>query len=312
MIQQPAISLRRTTSSASPSQLASISTCPAARLFRAPDKLSISSAFAPFPRRTAMAADRRELSAWIRFRSSPTSSLRTQSRIRPTTRCRQTWRSVSLTACNCRRPTPSASRSIRLRALKTFSTPSIRDGREACHCSTPRQRFVLSYYYELPIQKFTGVAGQILNGWAVSGITQFQSGFPIHLQSFDDNELTSSIDFSSGRANPTSWPSSGSSIRARIRTTTGSIPTASPRMLPTIPRCRARRRITFNCFQPSLFGRYRNRAPNHLLRTGTQQLGLLGTEELPDLREHQRVEFRWDIFNVFNHTQVLQSGRQHH
>src|SRR5262249_36273003 len=58
-------------------------------------------------------------------------------------------------------------------------------------------RFVLSYYYELPIKHFSGVAGKVLNGWAVSGITQFQSGFPIHLQSFDDNELTSSIDFAS-------------------------------------------------------------------------------------------------------------------
>src|SRR3989449_7161752 len=60
-----------------------------------------------------------------------------------------------------------------------------------------RHRFVLSYYYELPIPKHSGVLGKVANGWAVSGITQFQAGFPIHLLSDDDNELTSSIDFSS-------------------------------------------------------------------------------------------------------------------
>src|SRR5207302_2082163 len=60
-----------------------------------------------------------------------------------------------------------------------------------------RHRFVLSYYYQLPVPKYVGFAGKLLNGWAVSGITQFQAGFPIHLQSFDDNELTSSIDFAS-------------------------------------------------------------------------------------------------------------------
>ena len=41
-----------------------------------------------------------------------------------------------------------------------------------------RHRFVVSYYYELPIPKFTGFSGKLLNGWAVSGITQFQTGLP--------------------------------------------------------------------------------------------------------------------------------------
>src|SRR4051812_13706075 len=58
-----------------------------------------------------------------------------------------------------------------------------------------RHRFVLSYYWELPIQRFTGAKRLAFNGWAVSGITTFQSGFPIRILSQDDQELQNSFDF---------------------------------------------------------------------------------------------------------------------
>ena len=118
-----------------------------------------------------------------------------------------------------------------------------------------RHRFVVSYYYELPVPKYSGFTGKVLNGWAVSGITQFQAGFPIHLQSFDDNELTSSIDFASAgepdqiapfhkidpRSNPNNYAFDQNSF-----TSNASDPTAPP--------CSAG--ATFNCYQPSLFGRF--------------------------------------------------------
>jgi Outer membrane receptor for ferrienterochelin and colicins len=58
-----------------------------------------------------------------------------------------------------------------------------------------RHRFVLSYYWELPIQKFSGAKRLAFNGWAVSGITTFQSGFPIRILSQNDQELENSFDF---------------------------------------------------------------------------------------------------------------------
>ena len=57
------------------------------------------------------------------------------------------------------------------------------------------QRFVVSYDWELPIPQHKGFAGKVLNDWAVSGITQFQSGFPIRLDTENDNELIASIFF---------------------------------------------------------------------------------------------------------------------
>src|SRR5258706_12295286 len=58
-----------------------------------------------------------------------------------------------------------------------------------------RNRLVLSYYWELPVPKYEGFKGKALNGWGMSGITTFQSGFPIRLTEQDDIELQSSFDF---------------------------------------------------------------------------------------------------------------------
>src|SRR5579863_3134610 len=57
------------------------------------------------------------------------------------------------------------------------------------------QRFVISYDWELPLPKHQGLAGKLLDNWAISGITQFQSGFPIRLATTDDNELINSFFF---------------------------------------------------------------------------------------------------------------------
>ncbi len=58
-----------------------------------------------------------------------------------------------------------------------------------------RHRFVISYLWELPVPQYEGAKGKFLNGWAVSGITSFQAGFPIRIQSSDDAELENSFDF---------------------------------------------------------------------------------------------------------------------
>jgi len=65
-----------------------------------------------------------------------------------------------------------------------------------------RHRFVFSYYWELPVRKYQGFAGKALNGWSLSGTITAQSGFPIRITEQDDNELYSSFDFeTSGQPN---------------------------------------------------------------------------------------------------------------
>jgi hypothetical protein len=58
-----------------------------------------------------------------------------------------------------------------------------------------RHRLVLSYLWNLPLPKYEGAKGKLLDGWALSGITSFQSGFPVRINSSADQELENSIDF---------------------------------------------------------------------------------------------------------------------
>jgi hypothetical protein len=58
-----------------------------------------------------------------------------------------------------------------------------------------KQRFVINYVWDLPFRKYSGVTGKVVNDWQLSGIIQFQSGFPIRVQTEDDNELISSLFF---------------------------------------------------------------------------------------------------------------------
>ena len=51
-----------------------------------------------------------------------------------------------------------------------------------------RHRFVFSYVWELPAPKFDGFKGQLLDGWQVSGIVTYQTGFPVRITSSDDIE----------------------------------------------------------------------------------------------------------------------------
>jgi hypothetical protein len=166
-----------------------------------------------------------------------------------------------------------------------------------------RHRFVLSYYYELPVPKFSGAKGKILDGWAVSGITQFQAGFPIHLQSFDDNELTSSIDFASAgepdliapfhkldpRSNPNNLGFDPNSF-----TSNASDDTVAP--------CTAG--AVLNCYQPSLFGRY-GTAPRTICCGPGLNNWDVSFQKSVFFGERKSLEFRWDIFNLANHTKFF-------
>ena len=58
-----------------------------------------------------------------------------------------------------------------------------------------KNRFVFSPVWDLPIPKQEGVAGKFANGWQVSAIITYQSGFPIRIEDQNDGELQSSFFF---------------------------------------------------------------------------------------------------------------------
>ena len=200
-------------------------------------------------------------------------------------------------ACNCKGHIPSASRSIKRRASRIFSILSTRgDARSisvqcgATICSELLLRVASSQY--------SGAKGKILNGWAVSGITQFQTGFPIHLQSFDDNELTSSIDFASAgepdqiarfhkldpRKNANNYGFDQNSFTSNASDDSAPSCSSGP---------------SFNCFQPSLFGRY-GTAPRSICCGPGLNNSDISLQKNTQITERMRVEFRWDVFNLAN------------
>jgi len=165
-----------------------------------------------------------------------------------------------------------------------------------------RHRIVLSYYWELPFRKFTGATGKLLNGWAVSGITAFQTGFPIRISTVADNELMYSFDFElpgePAQLAPfrTMKPQSNANYYFDPNSFTDNATDDSA------PPCSAG--AQFECFEPSLLGTLGTAKRTiccgpHLSNT---DFAILKT--IP-ITESTHVDFRAEFFNIFNHTQFF-------
>jgi hypothetical protein len=150
-----------------------------------------------------------------------------------------------------------------------------------------KQRFVVSYDWELPVRKYQGFAGKVLDDWEVSGITQFQSGFPIRLNTEDDNELINSLFFLGTEAPSLEAPFQ----KLDPRKTYTSLGLTTPGYW-----------FNPNDFQDPPLGQFNN---------GTQRTICCGPGLIDwDFSVHKKipfgetkyVQFRAEIFNVFNHT----------
>jgi hypothetical protein len=148
-----------------------------------------------------------------------------------------------------------------------------------------KQRFVVSYDWELPVRRYNGFRGRLLDDWAVSGITQFQSGFPIRLDTEDDTELTASIFFLGTEAPSLVAPFQ----KLNPKITSPGLPSSGYWFNP-------------NDFADPPLGQFNN---------GTQRAICCGPG-LDDwdfaihkkiaLSEQKYFQFRAEIFNIFNHT----------
>ena len=148
-----------------------------------------------------------------------------------------------------------------------------------------RHRVVVSYYWELPIKKFSGAASKLANGWAFSGITTYQTGFPIRITSSSDNELMNSADFEypgePDRVGPFHWqrPQSNGNYYFNTPTDQNSIFTEN-----------------------GVFGRIGTAPRTICCGPGISETDFVVIKNIP-VNERTHFEFRGEIFNVFNHTQ---------
>jgi len=170
-----------------------------------------------------------------------------------------------------------------------------------------RHRFVFSYYWELPIPKKQGFTSKVLNGWALSGITTFQSGFPIRITSQSDLELQNSFDFETpGEPNLVGTFRSLDPRQSVCALGTGpnagrNTPPTGP--VPCVPIAGG--------FDPNIFTNATVRlgtignAPRSICCSKGINNFEIGILKATPLTERTRLEFRAELFNVFNHAQFF-------
>ena len=149
-----------------------------------------------------------------------------------------------------------------------------------------KNRFVFSPVWEIPIPKQEGVAGKFANGWQLSAIITYQSGFPIRIEDQNDGELQSSFFFED----------------ANTPTVNGSVQFVNPKKNGGIF-------VNSNNFtdptsqvNPSPLGQFGN-VP-HALCCGPaiSNTDFVVTKKTP-ISERWNTEFRAEFYNIFNHTQ---------
>jgi len=144
-----------------------------------------------------------------------------------------------------------------------------------------RHRFVLSGYWRLPDWKVSNWSGHVVNGWAVSGIATLQSGFPIRITSSSDRELMGSFDFEAP---------------------------GEPNQVAPFRRLDPRRSGGYY-FDPASFtdaplGQIGNAPRAVCCGPGIANFDAAIHKTIP-VKESTSLEFRTEVFNVFNHTQFF-------
>ena len=151
-----------------------------------------------------------------------------------------------------------------------------------------RHRFVFSPYWQLPVPKYGGFGGKLLNGWGVSAIITYQSGFPIRMQTQDDLELMSSFNFEDPNT-----PQVDGNVRF--------VNPRKPLPPPNAPNQMGYWIDPSNISDPPA-GSFGN-IPHALCCGPALSNTDLAIEKETTLTERWKTEFRAEFYNAWNHTQ---------
>lgn len=152
-----------------------------------------------------------------------------------------------------------------------------------------RQNFVISYRYNLPTQALFRSHNRWSNGWTLTGITRFASGFPVTLYNNTDSSLLGSM--------PNGINNNG---------------VDTPYYIPGNLDINTNPRNGQPAFNTSLFptnvtpylGQIGNAPRRFFYGPGIENFDIALQKELK-LRERETLQFRIEAFNVFNHAQFF-------
>jgi Carboxypeptidase regulatory-like domain len=171
-----------------------------------------------------------------------------------------------------------------------------------------RQRLVISYAYQIPGMRGNWWVSRLTKGWTISGITTFQTGFPL-----DVADLNSPSGGCDGLGDFSCWdgPDQIAPVHYLDPRSAGhpwidpssfqEVPCASAGTPPTFVGCPA------NGVSPTSIAAYGN-APRNVLRgPGINNWNMTLYKDTA-ITERTKVQLRLDSFNTFNHTQFDPNG----
>jgi outer membrane receptor protein involved in Fe transport len=143
-----------------------------------------------------------------------------------------------------------------------------------------KHRFVFSPVWEIQLAQRPGIEGKFVNGWGVSAIITYQSGFPIRIQTQDDAELESSFFFED----------------ANTPQVTGRVQFTNPKKTPGNFYF-----STANIADPAL-GTFGNLPHALCCGPAISETDMIISKKT-SINERFSTEFRAEFYNLFNHTQ---------
>jgi hypothetical protein len=201
-----------------------------------------------------------------------------------------------------------------LNGLTQFGNLLNPSGQRAVSDFDRRHRFVVSYNYDLPIARLFHGHGpsKLVNGWAVNGVTTFQSGTPINvfdgsvptLQDTDGVNFTNFATLAPGANLGSAITSGGTTSRlgafinpAAFRN--GVLPNGT---IPNPDLCVNNQNVTVACSDPTSTGfAPLGNVGRNAFRGPFQQDWDLSITKNTRITELTSVDFRAEFFNAFNH-----------
>ncbi len=149
-----------------------------------------------------------------------------------------------------------------------------------------RHRISIYAQYDLPLKKlFGGGPDKLVNGWQLNSIITFQSGFPIRLADYNDASLTGgTADFETADT-----PDNIAPVH-KLDPRKNNLLYFDPASFASIPA--------------SEYGRFGTAGRQFFSGPGVNNCDLSLIKKVP-LTESRQFEIRWEVFNLFNHTQFL-------
>jgi hypothetical protein len=156
-----------------------------------------------------------------------------------------------------------------------------------------RHRYVMTYVYELPFWKTqAGLRARLLGGWNVSGITSFQTGLPFNITEPNDRCLCAS-----GAQRPDYL---GGDVQFFDPRSNAAVPGKPNAWFDPTP---FRRVGTGNSFALGA-GRFGTFGRNVFHGPGVDNWDFAASKRVA-ITEAQRLEFRAELLNLFNHAQFV-------